>query len=239
MNYGVYKIAGCVFGLESVGSAIHNEMRGYRSDEQPEISIAIGEGDIAAERARSELEGSASDNVYESLAAHRKLSDALLERNVLLMHCSAVAVDGAAYLFTAKSGVGKSTHARFWREKFGERAVMVNDDKPYLMMTPDGVFVCGSPWSGKERLNANVQVPLKAVCLLRRGSENSIREISAREAMPFVYRQTYRPDDERLMERSFALTARLLDSARLYVLKCTPTIEAADVAWKGMSGEDE
>jgi serine kinase of HPr protein (carbohydrate metabolism regulator) len=55
--------------------------------------------------------------------------------DTFLFHGSAIAVDGVGYLFTAKSGTGKSTHARLWRELLGARAVMVNDDKPLLRVT--------------------------------------------------------------------------------------------------------
>ena len=46
--------------------------------------------------------------------------------DTILFHGSVIAVDGEGYLFTAKSGTGKSTHARLWRETFGDRAVRVS-----------------------------------------------------------------------------------------------------------------
>ena len=80
-------------------------------------------------------------------------------------------MDGQAVLFTAKSGTGKSTHTKLWRDLFGERAVMVNDDKPLLRILKDGVLVCGTPWDGKHRLSTNCALPLKAICILERGKK--------------------------------------------------------------------
>jgi serine kinase of HPr protein (carbohydrate metabolism regulator) len=106
----------------------------------------------------------------------------LMRYNGLRIHASAVEVDGKAYLFSANSGTGKSTHTRLWREVFGDRAVMVNDDKPFLRMTEGAVMVYGSPWNGKHGLGCNLSVPLKAVCILERGEENRIEKISAKQA---------------------------------------------------------
>ena len=110
----------------------------------------------------------------ETLAVYRKIADQMLSYDTLLFHGSVVAVDETGYLFTAKSGTGKSPHARLWREYLGERAVMVNDDKPLLQITKNGVIAYGTPWDGKHHLSSNIAVPLKAICILTRASENHI-----------------------------------------------------------------
>ena len=117
----------------------------------------------------------------EELAIYRQIAEQAPERGVLLFHGSAVAVDGQTYLFTAKSGTGKSTHTRLWRQRFGDRALMVNDDKPLLRFTETEVLVCGTPWNGKHHLSAPVQLPLKALCVLMRSSfvTNQVRRVSA------------------------------------------------------------
>ena len=78
-------------------------------------------------------------------------------------------MDGEAYIFTAVSGTGKSTHAMLWREVFGERVRMINDDKPLIRITPEGkAVVYGTPWDGKHHLSKNSAFPLKAICWLTR-----------------------------------------------------------------------
>ena len=44
----------------------------------------------------------------------------LLSHNGLMLHSSAVVMDGFAYLFSAPCGTGKSTHTNLWREAFGD-----------------------------------------------------------------------------------------------------------------------
>ena len=133
----------------------------YLTDAPADWAVETTVQDILFEREKSaaedRLEGRAvrnfSDAYLETLAVYRKIAVRMLQHDTLLMHGSAVAVDGKAYLFIAASGTGKSTHTRLWREQFGARAVMVNDDKPLVHVKEDGVTVCGTPWDGKHRLS--------------------------------------------------------------------------------------
>ena len=174
--------------------------------------------------------------IFETLAIYRKIAEKMPEYDTVLMHGSAVAVDGEAYLFTAPSSTGKSTHTRLWREVFGERAVMVNDDKPLVRIDPDGATVFGTPWNGKHRLGANIAVPLRAICLLERAEINRIGEISARGAYPTLLRQTYRPLDPGVFAKMLTLLDRLKTVVRFYRLGCNMELDAARIAYEGMKG---
>ena len=142
-------------------------------------------------------------------------------------------MDGAGYLFTAKSGAGKSTHARLWRELLGNRAVMVNDDKPLLHVNDDGTAIAyGTPWDGKHCLSSNTAVPLKAICILERASENTIREITKQEALPMLIQQAYRPADSAALAKTLALIDRL--NVGFYRLSCNMEIGAAELSYETM-----
>ena len=233
------KIAGTSVEIRTEYPKTREQCGKYLTEKEPEITVSVTPEDIARMResaAREDaLEGKApqeySDAYLETLAVYRKICEKMVDFDTVLMHGSAVAVDGVAYLFTAKSGTGKSTHTRFWREIFGERAVMVNDDKPLLKLTEDGVLACGTPWDGKHRLSTNVCLPLKAVCVLERGEENEIHPITAQDALPVVFQQTYRPKNlGKYMEIIDKLTRRV----EFYRLRCNMTPEAARVAYEAM-----
>ena len=111
----------------------------------------------------------------------------LVKFDGMMLHSSAVVMDGYAYLFSAPCGTGKSTHTSLWRKTFGEdRVLMLNDDKPALRLEDGRWYAYGTPWSGKHGLATNICVPLKGICILERGTENQIRQISAREALPML-----------------------------------------------------
>ena len=156
-----------------------------------------------------------------------------------MLHGSTVAVDGNAYLFTAPCGTGKSTHTRLWREVFGQRAVMVNDDKPFLRITSEGVMAYGSPWSGKHGLASNVVFPLKGICLLHRGAENAIRTASAEELMDFLRQQVHMPSDPALADKTLSLLDALATTVSLWDMHCNKRPDAARVAYCAMSSETD
>ena len=170
----------------------------------------------------------------ELLAVYRRIAEQMPFRDTFLFHGSAVAVDGAAYLFTARSGTGKSTHTRLWREMLGDRAVMVNDDKPLIRLTEDGAVVYGTPWNGKHRLGANISVPLKAVCILERAKQNTIRAITREEAFPMLIQQSYRPLDPAALAKTLSLVDRLSRTVSLYRLGCNMDPEAAELSYNIM-----
>ena len=140
------------------------------------------------------------------------------------------------FLFTEKSGTGKSTHTRLWREYLGEKAVMVNDDKPMLKITDNGVIAYGTPYNGKHHLGCNMSVPLKAICILTRGEKNSIVRIDKKEAYAMILQQVYRPHDPLQMAKTLKLADRLAVNTELYRLACNMDIEAAEVAYNAMKG---
>ena len=239
------RIAETVVAVTSLFRSSENYCQDYCCDEQEHISITITPGDIAFERDKSireaELEGIAymarSDAALEIIAIQRKITEALFACNTLLFHGSVVAVDNQAYLFTAKSGTGKSTHTRLWREVLGDRAVMVNDDKPFLRMDENGVTAFCSPWMGKHHLGANISVPLKAICILERGEENRILRITAQEALPMLFQQSQRPGKSKNQLKYLELIDKLAGDVSFYHMACNMDPQAAEISYCAMSGE--
>ncbi len=176
-----------------------------------------------------------TDSFLENNAIHALLSEKLVDYSVLLMHGSALCMDQDAYIFTAKSGTGKSTHARLWREVFGERVWMINDDKPMLKIGRQGAAVYGSPWRGKHRLGTNASAPLRAIVQLERGDVNHIEPMSKADAFPVLMKQSLRAGSPGTRIKILELEKRLLDSTDFYRLTCNLEPEAAAVAWKGMN----
>ncbi len=230
---GLYRIAGCVIEIRSIYPEVHHLCRDYRAEGLPHFTVEITGADIEAERTRPGNEIH-TDGGLEMLAVYRKIAERMLDYDTLLMHGSCVAVDGIGYLFTAKSGTGKSTHTALWRQHFGARARMVNDDKPLIRVGAAGAVICGTPWNGKHGLGENIEVPLRAICLLHRAGENHIESVTAKDALPLLLQQIYRPADPAGMLKMLTLTDRLLGQVGLYRLGCNRTPDAARIASEGI-----
>lgn len=239
------RIAECVVNVQAMFESTRDFCREYICNGTADFAVETTLADIAFEREKSAredlIEGRPTreytDLYLETIAVQRKVMEELFSNDVLLFHGSVVAVDGQAYLFTAKSGTGKSTHTRLWREVFGHRAVMVNDDKPLLQITDSGIFTHGSPWMGKHHLGANICVPLKAICILERGTANRITSLSAKDALNMLLQQSNRPIHPEKLPKYLELIDRLAGNTLFYRLECNTDPEAAIVAYEAMSGE--
>ena len=241
----IIKLAGKIIQINHLYPYVCEYCKDYLYDaneDQIDFMIEINKSDIEAERRKSEKEAirekrnvrKFSDEYLETLAVYRKIAEHMLDYDTLLFHGSVVAVDDQGYLFTATSGTGKSTHVGLWRKVFKERAVMVNDDKPLLAISKNGVLAYGTPWNGTHRLSGNVAVPLKSICILQRDTINHIEPVNRREAYPMIVQQTNRAEHPLQMQQTLQLIDRLLDQTALYRLGCNMELEAARIAFEGM-----
>ena len=236
-------IANKVFDISALFDSTRTFCKDYITDASPDFEIAIHPEDIQLERDKAAKEARAEgreasnypDDYLETLAVYRKVVAKLLDYDILLFHGSVIAVDGTAYLFAAKSGTGKSTHARLWREYFGDRAVMINDDKPLLQITDTTVIAYGTPWNGKHHLSNNISAPLKAICFLERERNNHIFAVDKRSVFSKLCQQSYRPDNAEALSKTLSLVDRLGSRVELYRLDCNMEQEAAVVAYRGMT----
>ena len=238
----VMEIAGFAIGVEPLFESTRMYCREYWTDREPEFHVTVNREDLVQEQELLNIEADEeglkrrkfSDMFLERSVIQRRVAEALIGKDTLMLHGSTVAVDGQAYLFTAPCGTGKSTHTRLWREVFGDRAVMVNDDKPFLRITSDGVLACGSPWTGKHGLGSNVSFPLKGICILSRGSENKIRPLCPDDAADFLRSQCFVPGDPELASRAMELLQLLFRMVPLWQMECTKEPEAATAAYEAM-----
>lgn len=239
---GTYRIGDQVIMITSLYPAVHEYCRDYRADGKPSLTVEITPENLAFELERDKQAAAfpaAADqetrNAFmEIMAVYRGIGEQMPLRDTVVFHGSAIAVDGACYVFTAVSGTGKSTHARLWREMLGPRAVMVNDDKPLIRLTEGGAVVYGTPWNGKHRLGTNISVPLKGISIITRAEHNAIRRISRMEAFPTLMQQTYRPMDPAALARTMPLIDRLSRIVPLYRLECNMDPEAAELSYQTM-----
>ena len=235
------RLAGIPIGVQTIYEETRRMCGSYLCGESARFSVVSTRELIDAERERASRDGyTHTDAAYmETLVVYRLIAEKMAEHDVLLFHGSAVSVDGHAFLFTADSGTGKSTHARLWREalpKFGHEVLMVNDDKPLLKFTEDGVLACGTPWDGKHHLSNNLEVPLRGICFLSRGKENRITRVDGAQSLAELMKHSFRPVETPHLLKAVALLDRLSREVPLYDLSCNMEEAAAIVSYEGMCG---
>lgn len=173
----------------------------------------------------------------EYFAIQRKICENMPAFNTMLMHGAVIANDQKAYMFTAPSGTGKTTHIRKWLENIKD-AYVVNGDKPLIKIMDSEVIAYGSPWCGKEKMGKNCRVPLKAIVLLERGEDNIIDEISFNDAFNTLFRQTYRPERSEQLKKTIELLTKMKNKVLFYRFQCNNMKEDAfRVSYEALTGD--
>ncbi len=229
----MHKIADLNVLLDYHGKVLAHQAPAYETDEKcvPDIIIDLPDEFLAEKiKENPHLNASECEYVFTGAAFYNNI----VKYNGFLLHSSAVEYKGNAYLFSAPSGTGKSTHTGLWQKAFGAEARIINDDKPAIRATDEGVFAYGTPWSGKTDLNLNVKVPIKGICFIERGEKNSIRKISTAEAIALILNQTLRPYTAEGMNMLLDCLDKVLRVVNVYILTCNISEEAAIVAYEGM-----
>ena len=159
----------------------------------------------------------------------------LINFNGIMLHSSALELDGKAYLFSGPCGVGKSTHTKLGQSTFGEKVKVFNDDKPALRRLEDGWYAYGTPWCGKDGININMKVPIGAICFLKQSTENSIRRLDSKEAIQKIISQTlYKISDAAAIGKMLEIVGKLVEEVPIYELCNRPEPEAALLSYNTM-----
>lgn len=229
-------IADLAVDLDYKYDRLKRQAAAYRTDRQITPNMKIHLSDEYLENAHKEnphLTIEQCEYIWTGSAFY----ELLVNFRGFMLHSSAVAVDGRAYLFSAPSGTGKSTHTELWCRHFGSRAEIINDDKPAIRATDNGIFAYGTPWSGKSDLNLNRSVRLGGICFLERAETNYINRISNGDAVAELLNQTLRPSDPKYMVMLLDTLDKVITETPVFKMGCTISEEAAVMAYEAMSSQ--
>ncbi|WP_449074450.1 hypothetical protein [Ruminococcus sp.] len=224
----IYKIADLNIEINPKYEKTREILANYITDEKT--------ADFCVEAEQSEIDrlvaGGGIDYLSESCIINTLVCREILDNyDGLFFHSSALMFDGKAYIFSAPSGTGKSTHTALWRKHFGDRVTMINDDKP-IIRKKDGVFyVYGTPWMGKSNIGANISAPLKAVFLLERDSKNYAEKVSAGRVFAKLLEATLISKKQDRMSKILELYDEIFSAVDLYLLHCTISDDAVTAAY--------
>lgn len=229
-------IADLVIGIDNKYEYVKRLCSDYIvNSENAELVVSVSEQDIALELSSSDILEQRSSAAYaEAVCVYRGICRRLPQYGAFLFHSSVVECDGVSYAFSAVSGTGKSTHTSLWLKHFGDRARIINGDKPIFRFADGRLRVYGTPWCGKEGYNTNAESPLHALCFIERGSVNEIHRIDTSEAIGRMFSQILLPEDEEAADLLFPLLEKLLTVTPAYLLKCNISDEAVTVAYNAM-----
>lgn len=226
-----YKIAGLIVKMETFGRTANLALPYRIKDCECE--------DLVLENDYTLLKGAypeSLDDSCEYIIKGNEFSHKLVNFGGMILHASAVVMDGRAYLFTADSGVGKSTHTSLWRQVFGdERVRILNDDKPALRFEKDCWYAYGTPWSGKYGQSLNLRYPVGGICFLQQAAENKIDRYTKSDLIFRLMKQTHRTNQGAYDGKVLGHIENLINHVPIWHMKCNMEPEAALLSHQMMS----
>lgn len=238
------RLAGLNVAITSLFDEVYGFCHDYLTDAPADMAVSVTHEDIFNEKIKNireaQLEGlpvvDYPDSYLETLAVYRKIVTKMLDFDTFLMHGAVIAVGDKAWLFTAPSGTGKTTHINLWLNNI-PGSYVVNGDKP-LIHIGEECTVYGTPWAGKEGMNRNVGVKLCGIVVLNRGAENHIEKVPMTQILPVLIQQSYRPKERVELEKTLSLLSRMGKMIPMYQLYCNMNPDAALTAYNVLNGED-
>ena len=225
-----FVIAGLKTEYNVRGALLRDRSKSYKADfddNETEIKLNIKEDFI--KKKKEEIPHLSLDE-HEYMWTCEAFYNELLRHNGMMLHSSCVEKDGFAYLFSARSGTGKSTHTHLWLKNL-EGTRIINDDKPALVYDNGKWYACGTPFSGKTDENIDVKIPVRAIIFLHRSEKNIVKKIPPFQAVGLLLEQTIKPADRSLAENMLELADLLLREVPVFSLGCNLNDDAAVIAY--------
>ncbi len=229
-----YRIADLIVRMDCGGKTA-KQAEPYRIEDSDcvDITISIPREKIIAARADAPH---LSEDDWEYILSSIAFYQALVRHDGFMLHASALLYQGRAFLFSAPSGTGKSTHTALWQKQFGEDNVRIlNDDKPAIRRIDGRFFAYGTPWSGKHDISIPIGVPLAGICFLFRSETLSMSRLPAQKALSNLFSQTLRRLNDDNLDLLFDQLSALLCEVPIYQLHSNTSPDAAVLAERTMN----
>lgn len=217
------KVADCIFAVDERTYDFFPGFKEFRTvtDAVPEFIIPGWTGSSGTD---------CSNYIYHLLCRE------FLKKGILPFHGSALKIDNHSHVFIGPSGAGKSTHARLWKESFPECVEMINDDRPFLRIN-EKIYVYGSPWKGKHQIGQNASAELKSICVIKKGKQNDIHQITDAQAFSLILRQCFPFNDVTNVKTVLDMVDTITKKIPVWELTCLKDRSAAVVAFDAMEGD--
>lgn len=219
------KIADIVMEIDNKQSYIYEYCKDWACDGAPSFRVGV-----SADEINKYIEGCGYETcprVVERVLLSRKIAAKLPPYHAFLLHGAVIKYEGEGIIFSAKRGVGKTTHVNLWRDAFGDKVKVVNGDKPVIKREGSEFIAHGTPWRGKEDLGDNSSVKVTKLCFIKRADTPSVERITAKQAWTRLCRQTVYPESSEMYDTFAKDMADFLRSVDIYLISVNQDVESA------------
>lgn len=163
------------------------------------------------------------------------LHSKLLQHGLPVLHASYIEFYGSGIIFTAPSGVGKSTQAALWNQFEG--AEIINGDRVLLGKKEGRWYAHGYPCCGSSLICVNRSSPLAAIVVLEQGKKNQVDMLSIPQKIRALSSATeiYIWDSDEI-EHAISTAEEIASHVPIVRLTCTPDKNAVDTLKQYLEG---
>lgn len=146
--------------------------------------------------------------------------------NMLPVHSSTIIYNDKAYVFSARSGTGKTTHTNLWINNFGVE--ILDGDVTMLSVNDGNPLAFGMPWCGTSTKYLNKKVPLGGIIFLSQAKENAVSELNPLDATLSIMARSFAPSwTKEQSNLNCSLSEQISSKTLCLHLACLPNDEAA------------
>ncbi|MCR5719491.1 MAG: PqqD family protein [Lachnospiraceae bacterium] len=157
--------------------------------------------------------------------------------NEFALHSASVLYEGKLYLFSAMSGVGKSTQAKLWEKHLG--ATQINGDLNLICNNNDSYETIGIPWCGTSEINSPLSHKIGAVFMIKQGTNEEINLLSTHRAALSLSQRSVSPAwNKEMLQKNITFFEAFAQHIPVFEMYCTPTENAVKAALKALQDSD-
>ena len=116
---------------------------------------------------------------------------AALRREGMVLHGSAISLNGEGLAFVGPTGSGKTTVVRRCRDQ--AKGTVLNDERIFIWKSEGGFQVSGTPWHGELPKVSYMSVPFIRLCFLQKGKVNRFIPLSPVQSLTHLMPQAFLP----------------------------------------------
>lgn len=173
----------------------------------------------------------------EQLSGAIRLAFLLLAgtHRMAVLHSSSILYRGRAWLFSAPSGIGKSTHADLWHSLLD--APILNGDLNLLAFQDGKPIIHGIPWCGTSGIFNPETYPLGGIIFLKQAKEDFVEELSSDKKQLFLLQRLISPSwNQHMQEQNLQFAENLAKHILICRLHCTKKPSAMEAIRRKIEG---
>ncbi|MDD5934263.1 MAG: hypothetical protein PUC65_01665 [Clostridiales bacterium] len=149
------------------------------------------------------------------------------KKDMIAVHSSTIIYKEKAYLFSACSGTGKTTHTNMWVDRF--HVDILDGDITVLALEDDIPVAYGIPWCGTSGKYLNRRVLLGGIIFLAQACHNRVSKLTLFEAILRCSARCFTPTwTKELSNLNLSIVERLIPKTLCCFLECLPDQGAVD-----------